>query len=142
MKPIEFHRRKAPLIWVPIDVFFQLIPLNRPGREFGFRLPRCETFSYGLLVWEILKHGASYYDRAWLTQTSSRTGESEEQGKPFGGLGRDGLLEKCRQYVFSMSSISRLEKTTFSLVFGWTLADRAERRKDMQTVCCNIRGND
>jgi hypothetical protein len=29
-------------------------------------LPKCDTWAYGLLVWEILKDGDCYFDRGWV----------------------------------------------------------------------------
>ncbi|PVH98969.1 hypothetical protein DM02DRAFT_656852 [Periconia macrospinosa] len=113
------------------------------------RLPRSETFSFGLLVWEVLKNGTHFFERGWIGSSSTGTSSAETLGSGLDSLSNDTILSMAQDSIESwgydglmaraqsfsgVCDLARQESTTFYHVFTITLRDRADLRRDMQTV--------
>ncbi|KAL2819714.1 kinase-like domain-containing protein [Aspergillus granulosus] len=104
------------------------------GREtiiLSDQLALCEVFSFGLLVWEILKGGRPFFDG--LDGGSSFTTGTEVKEDCFDYLGLDGLLQKALNFL-PYAGLPRNDTAIFYHMFQITLRDRAEARSDMQVV--------
>ncbi|KAL3485206.1 hypothetical protein BJX62DRAFT_42562 [Aspergillus germanicus] len=104
------------------------------GREtiiLSDQLALCEVFSFGLLVWEILKDGRPFFDG--LDGSSSITTGTEAKEDCFDYLGLDGLLQKALSFL-PFAGLPRDDTSMFYHMFQITLRDRAEARSDMQVV--------
>ncbi|KAH7263777.1 kinase-like domain-containing protein [Fusarium tricinctum] len=95
---------------------------------------QCESFSYGLLVWEILKNGESYFDPSWIGEGPD-TKHASRQVDYLQSLPVDGLLFHasrflCRRYRLPNS----LDVHLFYHVLELTLRDIPSCRKDLATI--------
>lgn len=101
-------------------------------------LPRCETFSYGLLVWELVKDGECFFDTNWsrvlnATEISNSILEGSRI-QCLESLPPNALLDHALAFLGTCSSIPPLGRSLFALVFEHCLKDRSPRRSDMSTI--------
>jgi serine/threonine protein kinase len=101
-------------------------------------LPRCETFSYGLLLWELVKDGQSFFDMNWMHMRSDAQPSSPMlEGSRIACLERlppDALLDRALAFLGTCSTIPAPGRSLFALVFEQSLKDRSPRRSDMSTI--------
>ncbi|KAK3315411.1 hypothetical protein B0H66DRAFT_565331 [Apodospora peruviana] len=107
------------------------------------RLPRCESFSYGLLAWELLKNGEPYPDSTWIRAASSSqngTGSDSINQQDFlDSLKEDGLLNLATSFLLSrFDSTSRYDYLLFGRIFEITLRDNPKHRADMQAIAMSL----
>jgi len=112
---------------------------KRESMVFSDRLPRCETFSFGLLVWEVLKNGLPFFEEEWLCRTSTSASSSSltTHEASLESLGKNGVLDKAKQFL-SCSDVSMKDQPTFYHVFCMTLMDNPDLRADMQNVAMRL----
>ncbi|SPJ72598.1 uncharacterized protein FTOL_02327 [Fusarium torulosum] len=95
---------------------------------------QCESFSYGLLVWEIIKDGETYFDPSWIEEGSD-TNKSSRQEQYLQNLPVDGLLGHASSFLCSRYRLSNnLDVHLFYHVFELTLRDIPSCRKDLATI--------
>ncbi|KAI0434492.1 hypothetical protein F5Y09DRAFT_356770 [Xylaria sp. FL1042] len=95
------------------------------------RLPRCEAFSFGLLAWEILKNGESYFDLQWTSSSSTTEGSSMVHAF-LSNLRKDELLELAHKFLMSRYDPgSRYDFVAFGQIFEMSLKDNPNLRKDL-----------
>ncbi|KAI1420557.1 hypothetical protein F5Y12DRAFT_719445 [Xylaria sp. FL1777] len=98
------------------------------------RLPRCEAFSFGLLAWEILKNGDSYFDLQWTSSSTTIDGSSTMHAF-LSNLRKDELLELAHKYLMSRyEPSSRYDFIAFGQIFEMSLKDNPNFRKDIQSI--------
>ncbi|KAI1345935.1 hypothetical protein F5Y01DRAFT_322462 [Xylaria sp. FL0043] len=98
------------------------------------RLPRCEAFSFGLLAWEILKNGESYFDLQWTSSSSNIEGSSMVHTF-LSNLRKDELLELAHKFLMSRYDPgSRYDFVAFGQIFEMSLKDNPNLRKDIQSI--------
>jgi hypothetical protein len=123
-------------------------------------LHKCDIWSYGLLVWEILVDGQIYFKRKWrydpkfarttreavsptssasLTSPTTCDGDQEESIEPeeegvMGTFDSKHLMNLAIQYVNTLS-LPTFEKASLPPLFRLTLQeDPAQRRSDLNTL--------
>lgn len=102
------------------------------------RLPRCEAFSFGLLAWEILKNGESYFDLQWISSQPT-TGGSSAIHVFLSNLRKDELLKLAHKFLLSrFDSNSRYNLVSFSRIFDMSLKDNPSFRKDIQSIAITL----
>jgi len=98
------------------------------------RLPKCESFSYGLLVWEIIKNGETFFDPSWVSWST----DSETKPDVCGHLQtmkRDGIYDRAHKFLCHIGGErERYHRALFYQVFDFTLRDDPKLRKDMHTI--------
>jgi serine/threonine protein kinase len=95
---------------------------------------QCESFSYGLLVWEIIKDGEDYFDPSWIEEGSD-TDKASRQEEYLASLPVDGLLGHASSFLRSRYRLSNsLDVHLFYHVLGLTLRDIPSCRKDLATI--------
>jgi serine/threonine protein kinase len=102
-------------------------------------LPSCETFSYGLFVWELLKDGQCFFDTGWIcnSNTSNPSNSSMDVMSRIACLERlppNTLLNRALAFLGGCSSLTRYGRSMFALIFEHTLKDRGTRRSDMSII--------
>lgn len=105
-------------------------------------LPFCETFSFGLLVWELLMDGESFFDRGWLSHLTSVCPSSPSTDSPrirfLERLPRNSLLDKALAYLHSCTSLLPIPRSVFALVFEHSLKDHSSLRSDMSEIAAML----
>ncbi|KAM0426868.1 hypothetical protein ACHAQK_012254 [Fusarium lateritium] len=95
---------------------------------------QCESFSYGLLVWEIIKDGESYFDPSWIEEGPDAESASRQleylQNLPVDGLLFHASWFLCRRYRLPNS----LDVHLLYHVLELTLRDIPSCRKDLATI--------
>jgi serine/threonine protein kinase len=95
---------------------------------------QCESFSYGLLVWEIIKDGENYFDPSWVEEGSD-TDKASRQEEYLASLPVDGLLGHASSFLCSRYRLSNsLDVNLFYHVLELTLRDIPSSRKDLATI--------
>ncbi|KAF4965407.1 hypothetical protein FSARC_6785 [Fusarium sarcochroum] len=98
------------------------------------QLVRCESFSYGLLVWELLRDGEEYIDPAWIGGEPETDGTSRRE-RFLQQLPRNGLLNLALSFLCSRYKGScNFDANLFYRVFEMTLKDSPSYRKDLATI--------
>ena len=104
-------------------------------------LPSCETFSFGLLVWELLKDGESFLESGWLGQSGiPRTSDDPHSISKdmkiawLETLPRNNLLDRAMAFLGTLTTMPRMTSSSFSLVFEHCLRDRSGMRAAMSTI--------
>ena len=96
---------------------------------------RAEVFSFGLLLWEILKNGQSYFNMAWSDNAgASKMGlGTEEQMTFLSTLPRNGLLTRGEEFLVVQDLDERLHEQTLQ-VFRASLQDDPLQRQSMSKI--------
>jgi serine/threonine protein kinase len=97
------------------------------------RLPCCETFSFGLLVWEILLQGKPFSTCLPLYKPI-HSAESSEPNLYLESQKENELLRVALNSISCAQELSITERATFHQVLSMTLKDQPGRRHDMQLV--------
>ncbi|KAF4332963.1 serine threonine kinase [Fusarium beomiforme] len=108
-------------------------------------LIRCESFSYGLLLWEILSDGEEYINPAWIGGEPEMEGTARRE-RFLQRLPKNGLLNLALSFLCSKTGcLSGVDMTLFYNVFEMTLKDNPAYRKDLATIAtrldCSDRAN-
>ncbi|KAH6964725.1 hypothetical protein DER45DRAFT_153867 [Fusarium avenaceum] len=108
-------------------------------------LMRCESFSYGLLLWEILSDGEEYINPAWIGGEPEMDGTARREGF-LQRLPKNGLLNLALSFLCSKrGSLPNMDVSLFYNVFEMTLKDNPAYRKDLATIAirldCSDRAN-
>jgi serine/threonine protein kinase len=93
---------------------------------------RTDIFSFGLLIWEILKRGESYFDRSWCVEMTKST-ELDQMETYLEKLPHNGLLAKACDYI-QKSLISPERKKILLPIFQKSLQDDSHKRSSMQEI--------
>jgi len=102
------------------------------------QLVLCESFSYGLLAWEIIKDGENYFNPSWI-QDGSDTNEASRQEEYLRTLPADGLLNHALSFLCSRyTNSSSLDVNLFYHVLELTLKDNPSCRKDLATIALTL----
>lgn len=102
------------------------------------QLVLCESFSYGLLAWEIIKDGENYFNPSWI-QENSDTNEASRQEEYLRTLPADGLLNHALSFLCSRyTNSSSLDVNLFYHVLELTLKDNPSCRKDLATIALTL----
>lgn len=111
---------------------------DRDGQILSDQLVQCESFSYGLLVWEIAKDGEIYFDPSWI-QEASDTHKVSCQEEYLKTLPNDGLLKHALSFLCSRYTNSKcLDVNLFYHVLALTLKDNPSGRKDLATIALSL----
>lgn len=107
------------------------------------RLPRCESYSFGLLAWEILKNGTSYFEETWSNRLSTLVAGKTSEYSHVDLLHEfrpDEILELSVQYLHSFYQMqaSCYDFHIFNRVFQMTLKDNPSLRKDMGQIAATL----
>lgn len=96
---------------------------------------RADVFSFGLLLWEILKDGQSYFNMAWLdTARASKLGfGTEEQMAFLSTLPRNGLLMRGEDFLVIQDLDEQLHEQILRL-FHASLQDDPLQRQPMLKI--------
>ena len=103
-------------------------------------LPRCETFSYGLLVWEVLKNGECFFEQNWLSERHWNSIEEKNEAaiKYLDALPKDELLARAECWIGAHSSMSSTTRSTFQAVLKMSLRENPNYRKDMSDIAISL----
>ncbi|KAM5353429.1 hypothetical protein ACJ41O_000079 [Fusarium nematophilum] len=102
------------------------------------QLVRCESFSYGLLVWEILRNGEEYIDPAWIGGEPEVDGTSRRE-RFLERLSKNGILNLALSFLCSrFGAASSFDMNLFYRVFEMTLKDNPSYRKDLATIATTL----
>jgi serine/threonine protein kinase len=106
------------------------------------KVPCCEAFSFGLLVWEVLLDGVSFWHGNSIVSSvdtsidgSSRDGRTTDL---LNELPRDELLKWAQTSLHRLRTIRPFDKPLYSHIFDMTLQDRPWRRKDLATLATRL----
>jgi serine/threonine protein kinase len=91
-----------------------------------------DVFSFGLLVWEILKGGYSFFESSWIASSLGNTG-SEEMLAYLNHLPQNGLQAKGLDYLKSINIEENL-KQRFANCIEASLLDYPKQRKPMAEI--------
>ena len=96
---------------------------------------RAEVFSFGLLLWEILKDGQSYFNRAWsdAAQASGLEFGMEEKMAFLSTLPHNGLLMRGEDFLVAQDLDGELHQRTLR-VFHASLQDDPLQRQPMLEI--------
>ena len=96
---------------------------------------RAEVFSFGLLLWEILKDGKSYFNMAWsdTAQASNLEWGTEEQISFLSTLPRNGLLMRGEEFLVVQDLDEQLREQSLR-VFHASLQDDPLQRQPMSKI--------
>ncbi|KAL4723028.1 hypothetical protein ACLX1H_010269 [Fusarium chlamydosporum] len=98
------------------------------------QLIQCESYSYGLLAWEIIKDGDNYFDPCWIEEDSD-TNETLCREDYLKTLPVDGLLSHALSFLCSRyTTSSSLDVHLFYHVLRLSLKDNPMCRKDLATI--------
>ncbi|KAH8687942.1 kinase-like domain-containing protein [Tricladium varicosporioides] len=104
-------------------------------------LPNCETFSFGLLVWELLKDGESFLESDWLGSSTipSAADNSHNISKEakiawLENLPHNNLLDRALAFLGTLRTMTSYTSSSFALVFEHSLKDRSGLRSAMSTI--------
>ena len=97
------------------------------------RLPCCETYSFGLLVWEILLQGKPF-STCLQHYKPAEPVESSEANFYLEHPKEKELLSVALNSISYAQELSITERATFHQVLSMTLKDQPGRRHDMQLV--------
>ncbi|KAF9776841.1 hypothetical protein IL306_004904 [Fusarium sp. DS 682] len=101
-------------------------------------LIRCESFSYGLLLWEILSDGEEYINPAWIGGEPEKEGTAQREAF-LQRLPKNGLLNLALSFLCSKVGCSlSVDVTLFYNVFEMTLKDNPAYRKDLATIATKL----
>ncbi|KAH8881971.1 hypothetical protein GQ53DRAFT_831921 [Thozetella sp. PMI_491] len=102
------------------------------------RLTRCEAFSFGLLAWELLKSGDTYFDSNWSRRSSSDGTSGPSYDELLLQLPRNELKESAIKYIHSryhpLSTEDKLAFAKFLQLFEMSLRDDPAQRRDMLSI--------
>lgn len=90
---------------------------------------RTDTFSFGLLAWEVLKHGDSFFDPRWMN-VANEAFDVYEGEDYLRSLCEDGLLGYGQAFLKGVG-LGEQELHRFSDLFHGVLRDNPCGRKDM-----------
>jgi serine/threonine protein kinase len=111
---------------------------DRHAHVASHELIRCESLSYGLLLWEILADGEEYINPAWIGGEPETEGTSRRerflQRQPKNGLLNLALSFLCSKFGRSLS----VDVNLFYNVFEMTLKDNPAYRKDLATIATTL----
>ncbi|KAI9762166.1 MAG: Rho GTPase [Geoglossum simile] len=93
------------------------------------KLPACEVFSFGLLVWEVLLNGLPYWHTGWL-----HGDRSIDRLRSLRALPKGDLLLRAQKEIAKDSNLHPSLKTVFSSVLEQCLQDEIHKRSDMSGV--------
>jgi serine/threonine protein kinase len=93
---------------------------------------RADIFSFGLLTWEILKRGESYFDKYWCMEWDENT-EVDIMEEYLEMLPRNGLLSKACNYIQGNFVGTGIEKSMVT-IFGNSLQDDPSERSSMEKI--------
>ncbi|MCJ1469374.1 hypothetical protein MMC07_008007 [Pseudocyphellaria aurata] len=96
---------------------------------------RADIFSFGLLLWEAIKHGQSYFNMAWLDTARASKLElgMEEQIAFLSNLPSNGLLMRGEEFLASQDIDEELFQQS-RRVFHASLQDDPLQRQPMVTI--------
>ena len=96
---------------------------------------RAEVFSFGLLLWEILKDGQSYFNMAWsdIAQASKLELGMEEQMAFLSTLPRNGLLMRGEEFLVAQDLDEQVHEKILR-VFHASLQDDPLERQPMLKI--------
>ena len=96
---------------------------------------RAEVFSFGLLLWEILKNGRSYFNMAWLDAAgaSEMNSSMEEQMAFLSTLSCNGLLMRAEEFLTVQNLDDQLHEHILR-VFHASLQDDPLQRQPMLKI--------
>ena len=99
-------------------------------------IPLCESFSYGLAVWEILQNGSSFlHGQSLVSNTPDRDNVAESQTEAILlSPTPDELLKRAITALSCLTYISTLDKSLYYRILNLTLRDQPARRKELTTV--------
>jgi len=102
----------------------------------------CESFSYGLLLWEILSDGEEYINPAWIGGEPEKEGTTRREAF-LRRLPKNGLLDRALSFICSDRRLSTsIDMAIFHSIFNMTLKDNAAYRKDMATIAASLDSSD
>jgi serine/threonine protein kinase len=127
---------------VPVECGFGTLLLNAPELRNGmvqardhFTIDdaiRTDIFSFGLLTWEVLKRGESYFDKSW-SMDLDESNDVDQMEAYLERLPYNGLLLKACEYI--QSSIFDAErKESLLCVFKKSLQDDPQKRFSMEEI--------
>ena len=97
------------------------------------KIPCCEAFSFGLLVWEVLLDGASFLDGSSIVSSIATSVEDLSRD---GGivdvlmeLPKDELLKWAKRSLYNSEMIRAFDKPLFAHIFDMTLHDNPSGRE-------------
>ncbi|PVI01282.1 hypothetical protein DM02DRAFT_706084 [Periconia macrospinosa] len=92
---------------------------------------RTDIFSFGLLLWEVLKQGSNYFEKEWCAQKGSI--DVDEMEEYLMKLPQNGLL--CKACDYAKSSVHSTEISEMVLwTFRSSLQDDPMRRRSMKEI--------
>ena len=96
---------------------------------------RTDTFSLGLLLWEVVKNGQSFFDEAWMTEDQTSQGKADiaELETFLDSLPHNTLLAYGHQFLFAMKLEAGLHQT-LSQVLDACLQDEPSDRKPIASI--------
>ncbi|KAI9653538.1 MAG: hypothetical protein M1821_007046 [Bathelium mastoideum] len=101
--------------------------------EFGiYDALATDIFSFGLLMWEILKSGKCFFEKSWVTLDESPL-HLDQMLSHIDGLAPGMLLEHCLTFVAHLDIRTDMH-TRICAVFAACLADAPDQRKTSSTV--------
>ncbi|KUJ24438.1 uncharacterized protein LY89DRAFT_713292 [Mollisia scopiformis] len=93
---------------------------------------RTDIFSFGLLTWEVLKRGESYFDKSWCIDLNG-SNEIDQMEAYLQRLPHNGLLSKVCDYIQnSLVDTERVESVL--CIFKKSLQDDPQKRFSMEEI--------
>ncbi|KAF2829600.1 hypothetical protein CC86DRAFT_172057 [Ophiobolus disseminans] len=98
---------------------------------------RTDVFSFGLLIWEVMKRGSSYFDKTWCG-TFQKTVDQHDMEEYLDTLPRNGLLSKVCDHLSTHFDDARLLENLVDALQR-SLQDDPGQRSGMQDIrtCLN-----
>ena len=96
---------------------------------------RADIFSFGLLVWETIKNGESYFNIAWLDNRILKSEVGVEEKLSFlSSLPPNGLLSRCEEFLLAQDLNDQHHQQILRTVRG-SLQDEPLQRQPMSHMC-------
>lgn len=91
-----------------------------------------DVFSFGLLTWEVLKKGSSFFEKVWCSERNSHIDDYDRQ-EYIDRLPHDGLLSKACDYVLSCIEQRHLAQN-MQEVMSKALRDNPSERSSINEI--------
>ena len=107
------------------------LAMNDPSFDIDAAM-RTDIFSFGLMIWEVLKNGRSFFDRSWMITGTDKT-DVEQMEAYLNSLPPNGV------YHYSLAFLDSLDldipnQGRLSAVFECSLQDEPQRRAGILTL--------